>query len=239
MSDEDVKITSQKALLEELRKEDDSRDGKRNGVSERVSSGYAESRVGSNDESTRVSDATSSGDGIGQGRTGKRTQDAREFDRTPETVQRRNGSTNRQGIHAVKDIGDDTGRTEKVKFQLKNPFNFKEASKEPVKLFTDKEVKLEHDRLVDVYFRGSSLLDDMLEIVVKDHEPVEIWQLDETEAEMLAELHLSRAQVNEQSARSARQLLAIYDRLYMYLLIGPRMVQTSKHIQEHKGLSFK
>jgi hypothetical protein len=235
MSDEDVKITSQKALLEELRKEDDTRDGKRNGVG----SGYAETGSSSDEQESRISDGNGHASGKVSQRTARREENARELNESSETVQSRNGSTNRSGLYSVKGNSPDSGRTEKVKFQLKNPFNFKEASKEPAKLFTDKEVKLEHDRLVDVYFRGSSLLDDMLEIIVKDHEPVEIWQLEESEAEMLAELHLSRAQVNEQSARSARQLLAIYDRLYMYLLIGPRMVQTSKHIQEHKGLSFK
>jgi hypothetical protein len=93
--------------------------------------------------------------------------------------------------------------------------------------------------LYDIYFRGSGLLDDILEIIVKDHEPVTIWQLDEDEAAMLTEMHLQRATYDKRAAESAHQLLALYDRLYMYLLAGPRAKLTYSHIKEHGGLSFK
>jgi len=245
MSDEDVNIQN-KALLENLRLESDTRDGRddRTYNSSIISNGHVEGRTSSNNQSTRSGNATSSGDVKRQGRTSTRAQDAREFDRTAETVQPGIRQINRQSEYPTENIGHD-GRRDKAKinFQLKNPFNFKDTTKKPIKLFTQTEAKLEHDRLVDIYFRGSSLIDDMLEIVVKDHEPVSIWQLDETEAEMLAELHLARAQVNEESARSARQLLAIYDRLYVWILAMPRLKATHTHVQEHggylHGITFK
>jgi len=241
MSDEDV-IVHNKELLQKLRLESDTRDGRVNGTnnSSIISDRHVESRVVSNDKSPRSGDATTLRDVSRQGRESTGTQDARESDRTTKTVQSRIRPTNRQSEHTTKDSRYDDRRTEEpIKFQLKNPFNFKDTTKKPIKLFSKPEVELEHDKLVEIYFRGSSLLDDILEIVVKDHEPVQIWQLDESEAEMLAEMHLARAQVNEDSARSARQMLALYDRLYMYILITPRLVGTSKHVKEHGGFSFK
>jgi hypothetical protein len=244
MSDEDVEIKN-KELLSLLREEGDIRDA-RNRTDNRpvFSNRYAEGRVSGDNESTRSRDATSPGDVKRPGRKSKREEVAGEFDGATETVQSRIRPTDRPREYPTEDPGYDDRRDKaKINFQLKNPFNFKDTTKKPIKLFTQTEAKLEHDRLVDIYFRGSSLIDDMLEIVVKDHEPVQIWQLDETEAEMLAELHLARAQVNEESARSARQLLAIYDRLYVWILAMPRLKATHNHVQEHggylHGITFK
>jgi hypothetical protein len=240
MSDEDV-IVHNKELLQKLRAESDIRDDSRREDNSRVfGNGHVESRTSSNNKSPGSGDATTLRDVTRQGRESARAKDARELDRTTETVQSRVRPVNRQSKHAIEDTSYDDRRTkEPIKFQLKNPFNFKETTKKPIKLFSKPEAELEHDKLVEIYFRGSSLLDDILEIIVKDHEPVQIWQLDESEAEMLAEMHLSRAQVNEDSARSARQMLALYDRLYMYILAAPRLVSTSKHVKEHGGFSFK
>jgi hypothetical protein len=244
MSDEDVEIKD-KNLLSLLREESDIRDA-RNRTNDRTvfSNGYAEGRVSGDNESTGSRDATAPGDVKRQGRKSKREETARESDRTFEAVQPGIRQINGSREYPTEDPSyDDRRNKTKINFQLKNPFNFKDTTKKPIKLFTQTEAKLEHDRLVDIYFRGSSLIDDMLEIVVKDHEPVSIWQLDETEAEMLAELHLARAQVNEESARSARQLLAIYDRLYVWILAMPRLKATHNHVQEHggylHGITFK
>jgi hypothetical protein len=244
MSDEDVEIKD-KDLLSLLREEGDIRDARnRTDDSTVFSNGHVEGRIGSYDQSTGSRNATSPGDVKRPGRKSKREEIARESDRVAETVQPGIRQINRQSEYPTEDPGYDGRRDKaKVNFQLKNPFNFKDTTKKPIKLFTQTEAKLEHDRLVDIYFRGSSLIDDMLEIVVKDHEPVQIWQLDETEAEMLAELHLARAQVNEESARSARQLLAIYDRLYVWILAMPRLKATHTHIEAHggylHGITFK
>lgn len=122
-------------------------------------------------------------------------------------------------------------------FNLKLPWQKSHAEK--VKLFTNKEAEEELTRMQDIYFRGSGLLDDLLEIVVKDHEPVQIWQVSEEEAEMLATMHLERAKRDEGAARSARKLLEIYDRLYFWMLVYPRMQATGKHVIAHKGFSFR
>lgn len=126
------------------------------------------------------------------------------------------------------------------RFSLKIPFVGKKDEKPArVKLFSKQEAEEELERLTDVYRRGSGLLDDLLEIIVKDHEPVQIWQLDDEEAMTLAAMHLERARTDEEAARSARKLLEIYDRLYRYLLVGPRMKATFSHVKEHGGLSFR
>lgn len=108
-----------------------------------------------------------------------------------------------------------------------------------VRLYTKAEAEDALPRLKDIYWRGSGLLDDVLEIVVKDHEPVNIWQLSEEEAEMLAAMHLERAKHDESAARSARKLEEIYDRLYFYMLVIPRVQATGRHVMMHKGFGFK
>ena len=110
---------------------------------------------------------------------------------------------------------------------------------EPAKLFTKEEAEFEYDRMYEIYFRGSGLLDDILEIIVKGHEAVEIWQLDPDEAEMLAKMHLQRATHDRKAAASARQLLALYDRLYFWILFAPRAKLTATHIKSKGGLSFR
>jgi hypothetical protein len=120
------------------------------------------------------------------------------------------------------------------RFQLKMPF-----SKTSDRLFTQSEAEDELARLTEIYFRGSGLLDDILEIIVKDHEPVQIWQLGTDEAEQLAFMHLERAKRDKEAARSARKLLEIYDRLYLWMIVIPRVQATGRHVKEHKGLSFK
>lgn len=124
-----------------------------------------------------------------------------------------------------------------MRFQLRNPF--KSSASEPTALFSKEEAAAETERLTEIYFRGSGLLDDILEITVKGHEPVVIWQLEEDEAGTLAEMHLARARYDKRSAASARQLLALYDRLYFWLLVGPRAKLTYAHVKEQGGFSFR
>ena len=109
----------------------------------------------------------------------------------------------------------------------------------PAKVFTEKEAKDHLEKLVFVYQRGSSLLDDILEIIVKGHEKVEIWALSEEEATILATSHVERAKKDATAARSARTLVNIYDRMYLFMLVGPRVMATGQHIKGHGGISFK
>lgn len=128
--------------------------------------------------------------------------------------------------------------TDGPQFNLKLPF-MKRTGQINDKLFSDKEADAELERMKDIYFRGSGLLDDVLEIIVKDHESVQIWQLSEEEAETLAGMHLERAKKDKAAARSARKLLEIYDRLYFWMIVAPRVKATGSHIARHKGLGFR
>lgn len=172
--------------------------------------------------------------------------------RDKQKVEREEGTTQAQNVtlrYSVTDEKDDESlRSRNAKetigngftsFRLKMPFGNKEPEK--VKLFTIKESEDEEilKKMTRVYFQGSKLLDDILEIIVKDHEEVQIWQLSEEEAEMLAQIHLERAKHDQASARSARKLLEIHDRLYFYLIILPRLKATGKHISKHRGFSFR
>jgi hypothetical protein len=224
MADEsDVQISSNKRLLKELREEEDG--------NTRFGNGHAESRnsLDRPDEGTTEGDTSRIREGEGA---------AAEIDSATKRFRERVRPTNGQTEHTTESAHTGSRRPE-IKFQLRNPFNYKDVTQPPVKLFSKAEAKEELERLQEVYYRGSGILDDILEIVVRGHESVQIWQLDETEANMLAEMHLNRAQVDVQAARSARQMLAIYDRLYVWLLTVPRLRLTAIHIKQQGGLSFK
>lgn len=128
-------------------------------------------------------------------------------------------------------------QSQNTQFRLRNPF--KKDQQEKVKLFTNKEVEEEIERLADLYYRGSGLLDDILQIIVKGHEEVNIWQMDEEDAQMFAGMHLERAKRDEGAARSARKLLEIHDKLHSFLYFGPRTMATVQHVKEQGGFSFK
>ena|SRR5579859_3612852 len=241
MADEnDVQITKQKRLLEELRSE---HGNKGYADSPGISNGHAESR----DDGDRQNARTTSGSY--QGTTG-RTEGARANNGTSEGLHEGIRPANGTDEYTTKSAGvSNRRRKEDVKppappvppqFTLKNPFaKLPGKDKEPIRLFSKTEAEQEAERMTEIYLRGSALLDDVLEIVVKDHEPVAIWQLDDSEAAMLATLHLERATKDVGAARSARKLLEIYDKIFFWLVVGPRIKATVDHTVAHKGFSFK
>jgi hypothetical protein len=142
-------------------------------------------------------------------------------------------------------VTNDVTRSNDIAFKLKNLVtpnpnsNAVTKTKEPVKLITKTEIDDLTENLAFIYKNGSGLLDSILEIIVKGHEDVSIWQLDDDEAETLARMHLEKGRVSKEAAQSARKLLSLYDQLYFIMLLGPRAAQTGKHIIEKGGLSFK
>jgi hypothetical protein len=115
----------------------------------------------------------------------------------------------------------------------------KDKPKEEIKLLTSKEADEYLEALTYIYKNGSGILDDIIQIVVKGHDEVTIWQLDEDEAEELARMHLSKAKVSKEAAASARKLIDLYSKTYFIMLLGPRAIATVRHVKEHGGLSFK
>lgn len=231
--DENAPNVRNKSLLEQIRaKGTQSHVDRQSGSG--VSNGYAEGRTSLNGENTTS--------GIGNAnRDARGAQGAAEIDRAADGLHQRVRPPKRPRVNS--DQGVTPGYRESERpvseptFQLKNPFKLGE--KEPAKLFTKQEVELEMERMVEIYFHGSGILDDILEIIVKGHEEVQIWQLERSEAEMLAKMHLSRAQVDKASAASARQMLAMYDRLYVWMLAIPRAKATFTHVKDNGGLSFR
>lgn len=148
-------------------------------------------------------------------------------------------SVERDRDQSSRDAGNVTPIGDGSRFALKNPLSKLAASQEKVKLFTEKEAKEVKENMTFIYLKGSGLLDDILEVIVRGHEKVQIWQLDEGEAEMLADMHLERAKKSVEAARSARVLLSIYDRLFTIMLVAPRMMATGRHVKDHGGLSFR
>ena len=124
--------------------------------------------------------------------------------------------------------------------RLRIPFlEKKQTVKTPVKLFSADEAEHAHEKMTFIYKKIFEFGDDFLEIIVKDHEEVQIWAITDEQAETLAENHLADAQHDQEAARSARKLLEIYARLYFYGIMFPRIAKTGQHVAEHKGLSFK
>ncbi len=234
MADEDeVQISeSKRRLLDNIRNE-----GENNGIEQsNLGRGPIEAREGGfiapPNRNPRIDRGSQGGS---QGEPGP----ARIVERSSTRVR----PSNRPPINPVESPRiSDRGREEPVatQFKLKWPFAKKDGEIEkPTKLFSNAEAEREFEHMKDIYFRGSGFLDDILEIVVKDHEPVQIWQISEEEATMLAINHLDRAKVDEGAARSARVLLDIYDRIYFWMVVYPRTKLTYSHVRAHGGFSFK
>ncbi len=122
-------------------------------------------------------------------------------------------------------------------FQFKNPFT--SGHSEPVKLLTKGEADEAREKLVYLFIHGSSLIDDLLEIIVKDHEPVQIWRMDEDEAGLFADAQLERSKRDKEAARVTRIMLRIYDRMMWIIYAAPRLKASHSHIKDHGGLSFR
>jgi len=118
-------------------------------------------------------------------------------------------------------------------------FNLKKGSTEPVKLLSKAEADDGREALIYVYLKGSSLIDDAIEIVTAGHEAVSIWAMSEDEATLFAEAHLKKAQKDKSAARSARLLLRIHDKLFLTQYVASRTIATTRHIKSSGGISFK
>ncbi len=130
--------------------------------------------------------------------------------------------------------------TDGPKFALKNPLKFSGGKPtEPVKLLTKTEADDAREALIDLFCKGTSILDDILEIIVRDHEPVTIWEMDTDEATLFVDAHLKRAQKEQDAARTARILLRIYDKFFTVQYLWSRSKRTFDHVKEHRGLSFR
>lgn len=246
--DDEVKILRHKRMLDNIRGKrmqelENGNIPKQSGSG--VSSGHAQSGTISYRENKKVN---SRPDGRDTGRPqadGGRTQGSATTGGASERVYSGVRPTDRPSVHSDKGAGNDSGRPKepkpgvaerRIQFQLRNPFRGDEPN---ATLFTKEEAESELERMTEIYFRGSGLLDDVLEISVKGHEPVQIWQLEADEAQTLAEMHLSRARHDKKAAASARQLLALYDRLYMWLLALPRLKLTASLVKNQGGFSFR
>ena len=104
---------------------------------------------------------------------------------------------------------------------------------------TDKDVDEHKEHLIEVYLFLSSLPDSLLEIVVKDHELVSIWQMTTEEAETFASIRLEQAKKDPKVAREIRTLIDIYEKMYFYMYLYPRLLATGRFISDHRGFSFK
>lgn len=244
IEENEVNIQRNKRALEKLREEkaNASRSNEESGTG--ISNGHVESRDDSNGRTAQGNIGSLEGTERGASGTG-------EIDLATEGLRSGVRPPDRPDVNATQSARQNNGRRKenlkavpqpepvetKAKFVLKNPFE--KLGQGSAKLFTKQEAQDETERMAEIYSRGSALLDDIIEITVKDHEPVVIWQLSDEEATMLASLHLERATKDIAAARSARKLLEIYDRLYFWLLVVPRIKATGDHVQAHKGFSFK
>ncbi|SRR6266849_1718587 len=129
--------------------------------------------------------------------------------------------------------------TSDAKFGFKSPFKFGSKEPEKVKLLTKTEAEDSEEAIVRVLMFGTSLIDDALEIIVRDHEPVQIWEMDENDATLFAQAHLKRAQKDQDAARVARRLVQLHDKLMTFQYIFSRTKATVTHVKNHRGFSFR
>lgn len=126
-----------------------------------------------------------------------------------------------------------------ARFQLKSPFKLSGKESEKVKLFTKDEAEESRKALIDLFCKASSIADDIVEIVVKGHEQVQIWAMDEDDAAIFVDAHLKNAQKDQDSARTARILLRVYNKIHTIQYVFSRSVATVRHVKDHGGLSFR
>ena len=133
-----------------------------------------------------------------------------------------------------------TSHANESHFHLRNPIKLPGGKPpEPVKLLSKTEADDARESLIDLVCKLSSLPDDFLEIVVRGHEEVTIWEMDIDEAALWVDGHLKRAQKEQDAARTVRVLLGIYDRFFTIQYLWSRSKRTVDHIKDHGGLSFR
>ena len=204
--------------------------------------------IGRSDSGERYPDTTDEYTNQGVDRS---DEQAGESALTPEELERRRELT-RQRVARYRDrqkenadpqaqngYSDATSGTSfgngKLKFNFKGMFA---GNKEPVKLFTKMQAEAALDDLTFIYTKATSLLDDVLEIIVNDHEPVQIWE-DEDTARMLAAMHLQAAQKSMDAARVAYALIKLKDKMFIGFYLFTRTKATRAHVIAHGGFSFK
>ncbi len=135
-------------------------------------------------------------------------------------------------------LRDETARNSS---RFKNPFRHDDTTEkeEPAKPLTNKEADELLQKTKDALKKAFLLPDVILEIIVKGHEEVDIWSLDDEDAESWAKLLIEQGKRNGKEAQVVRKLASAYDRLFLAGLFIPRIKQTFTHIKGHGGIGFR
>ena len=134
--------------------------------------------------------------------------------------------------------------SDSIKNKLPSPsdITMKLKGKKPdlsdVKLVKEVEADEKIEKLTDLFMRGSNLLDQVLQIIVKGHEEVYIWTLDEDTARIFAMQQVEAAKTNKEAAATVARLEKIHSSVFKIQVFAPRMIATGKLIKD-KGLGFK
>lgn len=163
-----------------------------------------------------------------------------DYEETDEEKQARQSELNRLRQQAFRDRQREKSVVETVKDNVTQMFARPESEvKPPEKKLTNDEADSALEKMVYMYVQFADLLDEVLKAVVKDHEEVAIWHLDEDEATQLATFQISAGKKDPQAAKTVRAIVRVYDKLYLYMLGGPKVIATFNHIKEHGGLSLR
>lgn len=134
--------------------------------------------------------------------------------------------------------------SDKLKNKIPSPSDIKMTLKgkksdlSDVKLIKESEADEKIEKLTDLFIRGSNLLDQVLQIIVKGHEEVFIWTLDEDTARIFAIQQVEAAKTNKEAAHTVARLEAIHSNIFKIQVFAPRCIATGKLIKD-KGLGFK
>lgn len=112
------------------------------------------------------------------------------------------------------------------------------AKKTEQRTLTDAEVIKMRPKLIEYIIWQSEHMDDFISATTRGHETVEIWSnLDQDDAEIIADFLISRARVSVNTAVVVRTAAGLMDKIKLGLIIGPRVLSTFRIYME-RGFSI-
>lgn len=112
------------------------------------------------------------------------------------------------------------------------------AKKSEQRTLTDAEVIKMRPKLIEYILWQSEHMDDFISATTRGHEAVEIWSnLDQDDAEIIADFLISRARVSVNAAIVVRTASGLMDKIKLGLIVGPRVFSTFRVYME-RGFSI-
>lgn len=197
---------------------------------------------GYEDEGPGTSQSVYGGDGGEEGGEGNPVGFSEQFRRNSFKPPRRDSGVYQSKRPASKSIWTgikDTAKQYSDALKTDTSKKSKTSVKKPEqRTLTDLEVIKMRPKLIEYIIWQSEHLDDFISATTKGHEEVEIWgNLDQDDAEIIADFLISRARVNVSAAVVVRTASSMMDKIKLGLILGPRVLSTFRTYAE-RGFSI-